>query len=60
MCANIMFVNSNGQNIRLAEFATITETSGPTVLERRDKLASVNVQAQVIGRPTGNGIGRVY
>lgn len=50
---NIMFVNSNGQNIRLAEFATITETSGPTVLERRDKLASVNVQAQVIGRPTG-------
>lgn len=50
---NIMFVNNQGQNIRLAEFATITETSGPTVLERRDKLASVNVQAQVIGRPSG-------
>ncbi len=50
---NIMFVNNKGENIRLAEFASITETSGPTVLERRDKLASVNVQAQVIGRPSG-------
>jgi len=51
---NIMFVNNKGQNIRLSEFATISETSGPTVLERRDKLASVNVQAQVIGRPAGS------
>jgi len=50
---NIIFVNNKGQNIRLAEFATITETSGPTILERRDKLSSVNVQAQVIGRPSG-------
>ncbi len=51
--ANIMFVNNKGQNIRLSDFASVTEGSGPTVLERRDKLASVNVQAQVIGRPSG-------
>lgn len=51
--AHVTFVNNKGQNIRLSDFATIAEASGPTVLERRDKMASVNVQAQVIGRPTG-------
>ncbi|WP_158826149.1 efflux RND transporter permease subunit [Mucilaginibacter lacusdianchii] len=51
--ANIQFVNNKGQNVRLSEFATVTEGSGPSRLERRDKLSSVNVQAQVIGRPTG-------
>jgi HAE1 family hydrophobic/amphiphilic exporter-1 len=50
---NMMFVNAVGDNVKLSEFATITESSGPSVLERRDKLASVNVQSQVIGRPTG-------
>ncbi len=51
---NVIFVNSRGQNIRLSEFATVTQSSGPSRLERRDKLASVNVQSQVIGRPSGD------
>jgi HAE1 family hydrophobic/amphiphilic exporter-1 len=51
---NIIFANNKGQNIRLSEFATITESSGPSRLERRDKLSSVNVQSQVIGRPSGD------
>lgn len=51
---NLMIVNSRGQNIRLSDFATVTESSGPSSLERRDKLASINVQAQVIGRPAGD------
>lgn len=50
---NIRFMNSSGQQIRLSEFATVTESSGPSRLERRDKMASVNVQSQVIGRPSG-------
>lgn len=50
---NLMMVNNRGENVRLSDFATITESSGPSALERRDKLASVNVQAQVIGRPSG-------
>jgi HAE1 family hydrophobic/amphiphilic exporter-1 len=50
---NIMFINSQGDNVKLSEFATVMEGSGPSLLERRDKLASVNVQSQVIGRPTG-------
>lgn len=52
--SNIMFLNNKGQNIRLSEFATVTQSSGPSRLERRDKLASVNVQSQVIGRPSGD------
>ena len=51
---NIVFVNSRGENIKLSEFATVNEGSGPSRLERRDKLASVDVQSQVIGRPSGD------
>ncbi len=51
---NMVFLNSQGQNIRLSEFASVTQSSGPSRLERRDKLASVNVQSQVIGRPSGD------
>ncbi|RFS23523.1 AcrB/AcrD/AcrF family protein [Chitinophaga silvatica] len=51
--SNIQFQNSKGQLIKLAQFATITEGSGPSHLERRDKNTSVSVQAQVMGRPSG-------
>lgn len=51
---NILLLNNQGQNIRLSEFADIRQSSGPSRLERRDKLASVNVQSQVIGRPAGD------
>jgi HAE1 family hydrophobic/amphiphilic exporter-1 len=51
---NLQFINNAGQAIRLAQFATIREGSGPSQLERRDKTASVTVQAQSVGRPTGS------
>jgi HAE1 family hydrophobic/amphiphilic exporter-1 len=51
---NITFVNGKGQNIKLSEFASVTDGSGPSRLERRDKLSSVDVQSQVIGRPSGD------
>src|SRR5690606_34285577 len=35
-------------------FAEVSQGSGPSVLERRDKSPSVNVNAQVIGRPIGD------
>ncbi|MGC3945041.1 MAG: efflux RND transporter permease subunit [Chryseolinea sp.] len=50
---SIVFVNNRQHSIKLSEFATVADDAGPTVLERRDKMASVNVQAQVIGRPSG-------
>jgi hydrophobic/amphiphilic exporter-1 (mainly G- bacteria), HAE1 family len=51
--SNLLFVNNQGQQIRLAQFATIKESSGPSQLERRDKSAAVTVEAQTVGRPTG-------
>jgi HAE1 family hydrophobic/amphiphilic exporter-1 len=51
--SNLLFINDKGAQVRLAQFATIKESSGPSQLERRDKSTSVTVQAQTVGRPTG-------
>lgn len=50
---NIKFTNNKGQQITLDQFATITEDSGPSFLERRDKSPSVTINAQTVGVPTG-------
>ena len=52
--SNIQFLNNQGQLIRLSQFATVTEGSGPSRLERRDKNTSVSVKCLVIGRPSGS------
>ncbi|MFD0762833.1 efflux RND transporter permease subunit [Lutibacter aestuarii] len=51
---NITFTNNKGEQIKLFQFATVKESSGPSVLERRDKSASVTIQGQTIGRPAGS------
>ncbi|MEP6845497.1 MAG: efflux RND transporter permease subunit, partial [Panacibacter sp.] len=51
--SNLEFINSANQPIKLSQFATVKESSGPSLLERRDKSASVTIQAQTIGRATG-------
>ena len=50
---NISFVNNKGELVKLSQFADVTEGSGPSRLERRDKSTSVSVQSQAIGRPSG-------
>ena len=50
---NLIFINANGQQVKLSQFANIKEGAGPSQLERRDKSTSVSVKAQSIGRPTG-------
>jgi HAE1 family hydrophobic/amphiphilic exporter-1 len=50
---NLKFINSQGQVIRLAQFADVSFSSGPTLIERRDKSPAVSVQAQVVGKPAG-------
>jgi len=47
---DLVFVNDNGQQVKLSQFAAITEGSGPSLLERRDKSASVSIQAQTVGK----------
>ncbi|RYY57447.1 MAG: efflux RND transporter permease subunit [Chitinophagaceae bacterium] len=51
--SNLAFVNDRGERVRLSQFATVKESSGPSMLERRDKSTSVTVQAQAVGRPSG-------
>lgn len=50
---NLTFINPAGQQIKLDQFATVTESSGPSRLERQDKTTKVSVQSQVVGRPSG-------
>ncbi len=51
--SNLVFINNAGEQIKLSQFASITEGSGPSMLERRDKTASVTVQGQNVGVPSG-------
>lgn len=51
--SNLIFINTAGEEVKLSQFATIKQGSGPSQLERRDKSTSVSVRAQAIGRPTG-------
>lgn len=49
----LAFVNTEGQTIRLDQFATVERTLGPSKLERKDRLSSVTVSSEVVGRPQG-------
>ncbi len=52
--AGLSFVNDRGQNIRLNQFAEIHPSSGTTALQRYNRMPSIIVQCQVIGRPVGS------
>lgn len=51
---NLMFTNANGEQIRLSQFANVEMSSGPSLLQRRDKSPSVKVLSKVVGRPVGD------
>ncbi|MDB5240622.1 MAG: acriflavin resistance protein [Spirosoma sp.] len=51
--ARLTFVNSQGKTFELSQFATVQEQVGESVLERIDRLSSITINAQVIGRPVG-------
>ncbi|MEC4112785.1 efflux RND transporter permease subunit [Myroides pelagicus] len=50
---DITFTNAMGQQIKLQQFAQVIYSSGPSVLERRDKTPSVTIKSQTIGRSAG-------
>jgi len=51
--SNLTFVNAKGALIALNQFATVRQELGPSKLERRDRVSSITVNAQVVGRPVG-------
>ncbi|MCJ8163449.1 efflux RND transporter permease subunit [Pontibacter sp. E15-1] len=50
---NLTFQNDKGELIKLNQFASIVSSSGPSKLERKDKIPTVTVESQVVGRPVG-------
>jgi len=50
---DVNFINAKGENIKLQQFADVSYSSGPTLLERRDKSPSVSIHSQVVGKPAG-------
>jgi hydrophobic/amphiphilic exporter-1 (mainly G- bacteria), HAE1 family len=50
---SIAFVNNRGQQIELKQFADIYQSSGPTKLERRERISIIYVNGETLGRPTG-------
>lgn len=51
---SLSFVNPLGSTVYLKQFANVREGSAPTRLERRNRITSVMLSAQVIGRPNGS------
>ena len=52
--SSLTFMNARGQLIQLNQFATIKPSSGTTVLQRYNRIPSVSINSQVIGRPVGS------
>ena len=51
--AGITFINSRGQLIELKQFADVSQTVGPSMLERFDRMSSITINSNVIGRASG-------
>lgn len=50
---NLLFVNNQGRTFQLSQFAQVDERIGESVLERNDRLSSITINSQVVGRPVG-------
>ncbi len=50
---HLLFVNNQGRSFELSQFAQVDERIGESVLERNDRLSSITINAQVVGRPVG-------
>ncbi|MGB8319652.1 MAG: efflux RND transporter permease subunit [Ignavibacteriaceae bacterium] len=51
---SLTFLNSRGQSVELKQFADVYQTTGPTKLQRYNRINAVTVYSQVVGRPSGS------
>ncbi|WBS74115.1 efflux RND transporter permease subunit [Elizabethkingia meningoseptica] len=49
----LSFTNNKGQNFTLSQFASVSVGMGETIRQRINRLNSITVQSQVVGRPVG-------
>jgi hydrophobic/amphiphilic exporter-1 (mainly G- bacteria), HAE1 family len=52
--SNLTFINQANQQVKLSQFATIGYNDGSSKLERMDRVSSYTIQAQVLGRASGD------
>ncbi len=50
---HLTFINNKGRAIQLQQFADVYQSTGPSELQRFDRIDAVTVYSEVIGRPTG-------
>ncbi|MDR2146149.1 MAG: efflux RND transporter permease subunit [Tannerella sp.] len=51
--ANLTLLNKKGELIELNQIADISYGLGPSMLERTNRIASITVKSNVVGRPSG-------
>lgn len=51
---SLTVANRKGQLIELKQFAAITQSTGPSKLQRKDRNFAVTVFSQAVGRPSGS------
>jgi len=51
--SKLTFINKKGELVELNQFAEIGYGLGPSALERTDRISSITVKSNVIGRPSG-------
>lgn len=51
--ATLSLMNNKGKLVRLNQFATIEQTTGPARLERLNRIPAVTVNSKVLGKPSG-------
>lgn len=57
--ANLTFINSRGESIKLSQFATIGSATGPSKLQRKNRVPTVMVSSQVLGVSSGDVVNQV-
>ena len=50
---DVTFVNNKGELISLTQFASISQGSGPSMLERKNRMTSVTIKSNVLGITSG-------
>jgi HAE1 family hydrophobic/amphiphilic exporter-1 len=51
---NLTFMNNFGQTVKLKQFASITEETGTSKLERYGRISSITLESQALGRAVGD------
>jgi hydrophobe/amphiphile efflux-1 (HAE1) family protein len=51
--AGTTFVNSRGQSIELRQFARVYQSTGPSKLDRRNRMPAITLFSEAVGRPAG-------